>query len=62
MVCQYSRPSQVSSEKHETTADLEQRRRLIDRSVMTVTVVVGSYRPLPEPPSSAAVRLSSQNH
>jgi hypothetical protein len=50
MVCQYSRPSPVSSEKHETSAEAEVAGRAGDTSgVGTAMVVMGSYRPLPEP-------------
>ena len=50
VVCQYSRPSPVSSEKHETTSDAG-----VDGGdggtwwVRTATVVMGNYHPLPEP-------------
>jgi hypothetical protein len=59
MRCQYSRCDEVSSEKHVTAADRRAEAESWLMSVVTVTVVAGGYRAVPESLTAMTCRAKS---
>jgi hypothetical protein len=59
MRCQYSKRGEVSSEKHETAADPGAEEESWLMRVVTVTVMAGGYRAVPESLTAITCRAQS---